>query len=183
MNVLFPTYYDLTMKAYRGELLPGVYRIDFLEYVKAGVAFNTRGRDGEHTIDFYAKLLYALEGEVEEEATLLNAGLKLFYNDLIYLYSRLVTAKYKQVGDVSKTAGEVKLVSSFEKVPRLLTVFEAKRIVLGTDADLSILPGYLIAQAPALCLLKETPAGCLIRAYVDQTLNHAKAQHLLEVTL
>lgn len=186
MKVLYPMYYALTMKCYNGQLQRGVYSIGFEEYVKAGLAFNTRGRDGVHKTQVYGDLLRVLERDHSLDSTatgILENGIKLFYEDIVYLYLRLVTALYKSERNlnIKAAAGDVLLIADFTDSSVLLEQYNVESVKIGQLCLSDKMPREVVVQAPAVTLLSNSSAGELISLYSLEA--RSESPRLLEVTL
>lgn len=91
--VTYQYYYDLLFRAIYGYLAPNEYDLDYLHYIKAGIAFNTKGKvDSSRKISFYAQVYRMLLGIETLNEVLIKDSIKIFYEDIYELYLQCVTS-------------------------------------------------------------------------------------------
>ena len=119
-SVDYHFYYDLVFRAKFCYLEPGVYTIDFLDYVMAGVAFNSRNFElSSRKISFFAHVV--------------RTAIKYFYEDIFDLYQKYLKS-FK--ADEIKEENIVVIVPSWEKTPYLREHYESDTIGQDTNNDL-----------------------------------------------
>lgn len=131
-SVDYHFYYDLVFRAKFCYLEPGVYTIDFLDYVMAGVAFNSRNFElSSRKISFFAQVYKDL---VEAKNTdVVRTAIKYFYEDIFDLYQKYLKS-FK--ADEIKEENIVVIVPSWEKTPYLREHYESDTIGQDTNNDL-----------------------------------------------
>lgn len=89
-RVGFGHYYSLMYMAKNNLLQSCDYVVDFREWVKAGVAYNTRAGESEsRKVSSFAKLYKYLEERQDSASTrTVASALRMFYNDLFDLYEK-----------------------------------------------------------------------------------------------
>lgn len=145
VDVEFQHLYDLCYRVRHAKLANTVYRIDFYEWVKAGVAYNIRGtKDPKRKISYFAhlyELISAMRCEITDEE--LRTAVCLYYEDFFQLYQEHLTAQLKiaqkRVNRTSLEPSDLVLLPTFDSVPvvrsRLETVslefqqYECKHLV------------------------------------------------------
>ena len=87
LNVNYHWYYDLVFRTKYNFLVPCLYIIDFLDYVKAGIAYNTRSYEiSSRKISFFATVYEHLCAQ--QYTTEVASAIKYFYEDLFCLYKQ-----------------------------------------------------------------------------------------------
>lgn len=90
MNKIIVThqyYYDLLFRAIYGYLEPNEYDIDYINYIKAGIAFNTKGMiDSSRKISFYSQVYQILLGLEAYNKVIIQESIKYFYEDIYDIY-------------------------------------------------------------------------------------------------
>lgn len=88
-NVNYHWYYDLVFRVKYNFLIPKIYVINFLDYIKAGIAYNTRSYElATRKIDFFVEVLQDIENEILSDSVV--TAIKYFYEDIFYLYKQYV---------------------------------------------------------------------------------------------
>lgn len=130
VDVGFPYLYDLYYRVRNGRLVNTFYRVDFLDWVKAGVAFNTRGLDTpKRSIAYFGEVYDALKNLDAENVPLLERALISFYDDLFLLYQDYLSTQQ----DNAKLRGQdFVLFPSFKQIPELTEYFEVLTVGLAS---------------------------------------------------
>lgn len=120
-NVNYHLYYDLVFRTKYNFLVPFIYVIDFLDYVKAGICYNTRSYEmSSRKIDFFVKVYQDLQNNNCTESVL--RGLQYFYEDIFYLY-----VNYFKNTEFEKIKYEyVAFIPDFKKVSFLYDLCQTK---------------------------------------------------------
>ena len=87
LRVNYHWYYDLFFRTKYNFLVPFVYVIDFMDYVKANIAYNTRSYQlASRKISFFANVYKDLmAGESTQDV---RTAIKYFYEDIFNLYKQ-----------------------------------------------------------------------------------------------
>lgn len=136
VDVTYQFVYDLYYRVRHACLESEIYRLEFLEWVKAGLAYNTRGvKDPTRKIAYFGELYHQLRQGVTlmSKADLQEAVIK-YYDDLFQLYQDHLEAQLKKAGhqknlDFLEPASLV-LLPSFTTVPEIKTVLDVVDIQL-----------------------------------------------------
>lgn len=103
VDVGFQYVYDLYYRVRNAMLQHSVYRLDFLDWVRAGVAYNTLGaKNAQRRISYFAKLYYGItsgRGTLSESE--LRRAITMYYEDLFQLYQDHLVAQLHQRGRAS----------------------------------------------------------------------------------
>lgn len=128
IDVGFPYLYDLYYRVRNGRLINTFYRVDFLDWVKAGVAFNTRGLETpKRSIAFFGEVYTALKDLNTEKIPLVERALISFYDDLFLLYQDYLSIQQ----DNAKLRGQdFVLFPSFQQIPELTEYFDVLTVHL-----------------------------------------------------
>lgn len=134
-RVAHKQYYDLVFRAKNARLRSAAYSLDYLDWLKAGVAFNTRGIDtASRKIDYFAQLYRVIARYNEEGPEVIERNLEdlassfpIFYEDIFEIYQYHLESKQREVkySRTSKalTLEELFVVPTFERVPFLRDYF------------------------------------------------------------
>ena len=137
-QVSFKQVYDLVFRARNAKLNAVAYVLDFKDWVKAGVAYNTRGYDiSTRKISFFAELYMILEKAaqsgpdvIEPVRGMFTEALIYYYEDIYSIYQDHLKSKQADVVDRRSKAvpdfGELLVLPSFDLVPVLNQVFETR---------------------------------------------------------
>ncbi len=137
-SVNYHFYYDLVFRAKFCYLEPGVYTIDFLDYVMAGIAFNSRSYElSSRKISFFAQVY---EDLLEAKNTdIVHTAIQYFYEDIFDLYQKyLKSFKAEEL----KEENIVIIVPSWEKTSYLKEHYESGTI--GPSAEDSLLNDLIL---------------------------------------
>lgn len=99
-DVDYQYVYDLYYRVKHACLESEIYRLDFLEWVKAGIAYNTRGiKDPTRKIAYFGQLYRKIQGGVSNmsKSDLREAVIK-YYDDLFQLYQDHLEAQLREAG-------------------------------------------------------------------------------------
>lgn len=128
VKVSYPYVYDLYYRTRNGLLENEIYAIDFLDWVKAGVAYNILGvKNPGRKIAYFADLYtLILDNKFSEKRFTFQTAVMNFYEDLFQLYQDHLVAQMKLMagkGRPNTTApGNLILLPSFEKILALATI-------------------------------------------------------------
>ena len=138
VRVSFKQVYDLVFRARSSKLNSVAYVLDFYDWVKAGVAFNTRGYElSTRKISYFANLYDVIQGARREGAQVLENNRQLFEEALLYYYediyeiyqdhlkSKHSEARQRQSRSVPDY-GELLILPCFDSVPELRSVFDVE---------------------------------------------------------
>lgn len=127
LRVSYHWYYDLVFRTKYNFLVPFVYVIDFLDYVKAGIAFNTRSYEmSSRKISFYAAVLQDLnDGKFTPTV---QQAIRYFYEDIFSLYKNY----FKNVSSDMAQSTYVCFIPAFEKVAFLYEKCSVSTLDLST---------------------------------------------------
>lgn len=140
----FKQYYDLVFRARNARLQSVCFQLEFLNWIKAGVAFNTRGSEiSTRKIAMFAELYKILarcrsEGAapIEENVFKFKDALVYFYEDIYSIYQDHLASKQMEVKMKELKAApefnQVLIVPSFKETPWLSDVFRSVSEVLET---------------------------------------------------
>lgn len=138
VRVSFRQVYDLVFRARSSKLNSTAYVLDFYDWVKAGVAFNTRGFQlGTRKISYFARLYNILsECKVEGPIPLQNNrrffedALAFYYEDIYEIYQDHLKSRHEEATQRQARAipdfGELLVLPSFDCVPTMYDVFERR---------------------------------------------------------
>lgn len=135
-RVAFPYIYDLYYRVRHAHLECEVYSLDFLDWVKAGVAFNVRGiEDPQRSVAYFGELYRTIKARAfENNVMLFRKALTVFYEDLFLLYNDHLSAQLKRAhnnGGAGVTSPQsLVLLPSFEQIPELFEILPAVDVIL-----------------------------------------------------
>lgn len=89
-------YYSLVYNAHYNLLENYIYEVDFLEYIKAGIAYNTRASENSSrkVSDFVNIYRILQSGDIENNITIIRKFMHYFYEDLLVLYEKHIKASF-----------------------------------------------------------------------------------------
>lgn len=137
VRVSYGHVYDLYFRVRNVRLEHVAYRVEFIDWVKAGVAFNARGietstRKISYFGDLYNKLM-----SVDDYAGLtdeLRIAVTRYYEDLFLLYQNHLAGVLNSAGKKGRAAKHLcqnfVLLPSFLDTPQISAVFPAKEVDL-----------------------------------------------------
>ena len=138
VDVPFPFVYDLYYRTRNALLESEVYRIDFMDWVSAGVAFNTLGsKDPRRKVAYFGKLYDLIEGRaLEANVEVFRVAVMRFYEDLYKLYNdhllaQLKFAKRQRDVETAEPASLI-LIPCFVQVPDLYEILPSQDIEIVT---------------------------------------------------
>lgn len=129
--------YDLYFRVRTSQLENGTYSLEFLNWIKAGVAYNIRGVEvSSRKISYFAELYgKVMSGEDMHPYTReLRVALSRFYEDLYRLYHDHVTAARNAAG--KKGNGSIPLITNlllvpaFEQTPFMRDLFPTREVII-----------------------------------------------------
>lgn len=193
VRVSFKQVYDLVFRARSSRLNSTAYVLDFLDWVKAGVAFNTRGSQlSTRKISYFASLYEILQQNkldgvsiLEENRYLLEDALICYYEDIYEIYqdhlkSRHGEAKQKQAKAIPDF-GELLILPCFDSVPDMKEVFQVESY--DWDKYVCVSPDEFLESANSAYLREETALFKCMSLMYDYGRGHVKRGILLEVRL
>ena len=138
-SVNYHIYYDLVFRAKFCYLKPGIYNIDFLDYVMAGIAFNSRSFElSSRKISFFAQVYQNLVEAKNNE--IVQTAICYFYEDIFDLYQKYL--KSFNANEIPED-GTVLIVPSWEKTPYLKEYYESA--IIGPTPDNTILNDFILS--------------------------------------
>lgn len=132
IRVNFKQAYDLVFRARNVRLSAAVYVLDFIDWIKAGVAFNTRGFENpSRKISYFAEL-YQVVIEQQDRKEFLSDALTKYYEDIFEIYQDHLRAKQAAARqDIVKAVPvfeDLFVLPCFDSVPFLYDLFERKPV-------------------------------------------------------
>ena len=144
-RVGFKQVYDLVFRAKNARLKSVAYVLDYYDWMKAGIAFNTRGFElSTRKISYFAQL-YGLVTELgqrfgelsDAERQMLETSLTYYYADIFEVYQDHVRSKHseaamrnrdgrKSTEKLAPEFGNLIVLPSFDCVPAIKDVFQTK---------------------------------------------------------
>ncbi len=131
--------YDLYFRVRNVKLEHTTYQVEFIDWVKAGVAFNARGievstRKISYFGDLYSKLISVSDySQLTEE---LKIAVTRYYEDLFLLYQDHLMGVRNAAGKKGRATIYLRenfvLLPSFESTPKMSEVFPKKEVNLQT---------------------------------------------------
>lgn len=134
--VYYKQVYDLVFRARSAKLNSTAFVLDYWDWIKAGVAYNTRGFAlSTRKISYFAELYKVIEEErntgnilvFEEHKGMLAESFLRYYQDIYEIYQDHLWSKQTEHQRKSKGMpdfGELFILPCFESVPDLASVFE-----------------------------------------------------------
>lgn len=183
--------YDLVFCAKNARLNSVMYALDFLDWVKAGVAFNTRGCEiTSRKISYFAQLYTTLRScSVENVSPLDNArsmfsdALLYFYEDIYSIYQDHLSSKQQSVRGRGMREipdfGELIILPTFGRVPFMSKVFET--VVIDCESYVSVNEAAFIRDVKSAYLKQDTTLYKCMSIMYDYGLGRVSRDKLLEV--
>lgn len=132
IDVTYPYVYDLYYRVRHARLENTVYRIDFWDWVKAGVAFNIRGQDPSRKIAYFVELHEQIQsGDFMRYRYALQLAAQRFYEDLFLLYQDHLVAQLKiaqRQDQITLDPDELILLPSFDSTPGISDVLDVVHV-------------------------------------------------------
>lgn len=136
VEVGFRFVYDFYYRTRHAALEQSFYRIDFLDWVKAGVAYNALSAENvNRRVSYFGDLYYRLSGTRGKlDGKVLEDAVSNFYDDIFQLYQDHLSAQLKskvrgkQSGDLSPQ--DLVIIPSFDKVDIVQNYLERKTVKL-----------------------------------------------------
>lgn len=186
VRVSYNHMYDLYFRTRNVKLEHVAYRVEFMEWVKAGVAFNARGIEVSTRKIAYFGQLYELLASTTDYHDIyedLRIAVTRYYEDLFLLYQDHLAGVLSSAGKKGKAAKHLctnfVLLPSFAETPRILDVFPKKVIDLN-----SYVPAHEEALRADMVQLFVEPTSELYKCmamYYDHSLKSDGDTVLLEV--
>ena len=137
VEVEYPYVYDLYYRVRNAKLENAKYRLEFIDWVKAGVAFNVRGvEEPSRKIAYFGGLYRLLCNDPKRNIGAVRTAILKFYTDIFLLYQDHLTAQLdlaRQGGSrVSLTPKDIVILPSFLKTPVLKEML--KTVVVSLDS-------------------------------------------------
>lgn len=137
VRVSYGHVYDLYFRVRNVQLKHVAYRVEFIDWVKAGVAFNARGietstRKISYFGDLYTKIMSVDDyNELKDE---LKVAVYRYYEDLFLLYQDHLAGVLKSAGKKGRAAKHLcqnfVLLPSFDETPKFQGVFPVEQVNL-----------------------------------------------------
>ena len=135
-HVAFPYIYDLYYRVRHGDLECEVYSVDFVDWVKAGVAYNVRGiEDPQRSVAYFGELYRDIKSRAyERDSRKFRKAVTVFYEDLFLLYNDHLSAQLKRAhnngGRGVTSPQNLVLLPSFEQIPELMEFLPLVEVIL-----------------------------------------------------
>lgn len=137
VRVSYPHVYDLYFRVRNVKREHVAYRVEFIDWVKAGVAFNARGIEvSTRKIAYFGDLYEKLVSTSDYNTIIddLRRAVTRYYEDLFLLYQDHLAGVLNSAGKKGKAARHLcenfVLLPSFRESPRIMDVLPTKKIVL-----------------------------------------------------
>lgn len=136
VEVGYQYVYDLYYRVRHARLESEIYRMEFLDWIKAGIAYNTLGvNEPSRKVSYFVKLYKILETGVQNASSReLRTAVMRFYEDLFQLYQDHLLAQlqiaHKRGKSTSTEPSNLILLPSFAKTPELYDVLPSEDVVL-----------------------------------------------------
>lgn len=193
VHVGFKQVYDLVFRARNSQLNSTAFVLDFKDWVKAGVAFNTRGFEiSTRKISYFAKL-YLLLKQAEEEGSevlkpyvnMLSEALVFYYEDIFEIYQDHLKSKHAEARNSQSKSipdlGELLILPCFDNSNILTGVFETKSY-RWDEYECQNPDNFLLTVKSAYLKSKSSMFKCMSMMYDYGRIGINKGT-LLEVTL
>lgn len=125
VDVSYPYVYDLYYRVRHACLEYETYRLDFLDWVKAGIAYNVRGvEDPNRKVSYFGQLYSVIQqGDIERDLNIYKTAVVRFYEDIFQLYqdhlvSQLKAARTRNESGATEPSNLI-LLPSFKSMPKL----------------------------------------------------------------
>lgn len=140
-RVGFKQVYDLVFRAKNARLSSVAYVLDFYDWLKAGIAFNTRGFEvSTRKISYFVKLYEVLTESrangvevLQKEQVMFATALSYYYADIFEIYQDHVKSKHSEAAQRNRNSrsnsrirpefGNLLVLPAFDCVPELREVF------------------------------------------------------------
>lgn len=136
VEVSYQYVYDLYYRTRHARLVSDVYRLDFLDWIKAGIAYNTLGvKEPSRKVSYFVKLYKMLnEGVDKNHTSELRLAVTHYYEDFFQLYQDHLIAQlqiaHKRGKNTSTEPASLVLLPCFDKVSTLLEIFPMEEVIL-----------------------------------------------------
>lgn len=144
VRVSFKQVYDLVFRARSSKLNSVAYVLDFYDWIKAGIAFNTRGFQlGTRKISYFVKLYDVLQlcktdgpEVLEGKRKMFEEALSFYYDDIYEIYQDHLRSKHEEAAQRQSRSvpdfGELLILPCFDGTPVMREVFE-RRVYLWNE--------------------------------------------------
>lgn len=136
VSVGYQYVYDLYYRTRHAILKNEVYQLDFLDWVRAGIAFNVLGRsEPGRKVSYFCSIYDALEqGITARNVGVIRRGVSAYYEDMFKLYQNHLTAQLKNSRD-KKSGGSLEpknlvLLPSFAGAPGIKEVLPEQEVFI-----------------------------------------------------
>lgn len=191
--VSYQQVYDLVFRARNARLGSYVFVVDFFDWVKAGVAFNTRGCDiSTRKISNFVKLYKAIkacdsEGSeaILREKQMFSDALLYYYEDIYSIYQDHLSSKQSDArtknAKVLPDFKELLILPSFDGVPCLKDVFDVVQEVCETYEPRN--EASFLADVKSVYLGEDTNLFKCMAMMYDYGIGRIGCDKLLEVSI
>ncbi len=145
--VPFQYFNDLYFRVKNGKLEHDVYMINYMEWVKAGVAFNTQGvKNATRNISYFAELYNKLCVEYDESFIYdFQLSLVKFYQDLYELYQQHFAAQTRLIS--KRSSEDLILIKNLFLLPNFegassITEHLHKKVIVLADYESTYLKDF-----------------------------------------
>lgn len=143
-RVGFKQVYDLVFRAKNARLSSVAYVLDFYDWLKAGIAFNTRGfeistRKISYFVNLYEILMDSRKNGIshlQDERVMFSTALSYYYADIFEIYQDHVRSKHSEATQRNRSLrgntrarpefGNLIVLPAFDCVPELREVFPTR---------------------------------------------------------
>lgn len=193
VRVSFKQVYDLVFRARNSKLNSTAYVLDFRDWLKAGIAFNTRGFEiSTRKISYFAKLYSIIQesksqgvGVLNRNRVLLEQALMFYYEDIYDIYQDHLKAKQLEASQRRIKSipdfGEVLILPCFDEAPELRQIFETR--TYAWDGYVCKNLDDFMEDVPTLYLSQNSPSFKCMSMMYDYGRNCIERGVLLEVEL
>ena len=181
IKVGYPYVPDLYYRIQHYSLENNLYSLDFIDWIKAGIAYNVRGiHSTRRSISYFAQLysgLYGIDRDISEPE--LRMGIVYFYEDL-YLLCRDYSASYLQYSEKNSILNDFAIVPTFAESKSLVEKLDSQMIKLNEYKVMDKHRDSLLIDIRALI----SESSCLFKCmslYYDYGIHREGNGMLLEV--
>lgn len=136
VEVEFQYVSDLYFRVRHARLESEVYRLEFIDWVKAGIAYNVRGiTEPSRRVAYFAELYGTLGTQnLAKRVEDIRTAVKKYYEDLFQIYQDHLLAQLQIAHKLSKNSGtepdNLILVPSFKKTPEVTNILPHEEVAL-----------------------------------------------------
>ena len=138
VEVGYQYVYDLYYRVRQARLESEIYRLDFWDWVKAGIAYNTRGiSEPSRKIANFVRYYNIIQNDLlSDNIVEMRTAISHYYEDFFQLYQDHLVAQlkiaHKRGSNASTEPSNLILLPSFEQTSQLQSIFPMEEIVLET---------------------------------------------------